>query len=138
MVTVFAALLRMGVGFSCALIIQGVVMVLAAAGVFSVWHGRFSLSHRAAALVLGTRLFTPYAFAYDLALLALPLAWLGWKGYETGWRPGEPALLCLGWLLPFLAPILAIIRCQLTPVVLAVFLILVVTGPRIAAGVARA
>jgi uncharacterized membrane protein len=74
MVTVFAALLRMGVGFSCALIIQGVVMVLAAAGVFSVWHGRFSLSHRAAALVLGTRLFTPYAFAYDLALLALPLA----------------------------------------------------------------
>jgi hypothetical protein len=40
--------------------------------------------------------------------------------------------------MPFLAPILAIIRCQLTPVVLAVFLILVVTGPRIAAGVARA
>jgi len=125
-VTIFGTLLQAGVGFSYALIIQGVVMVAVAAGVGYVWQGRFSFARQAAALVLGTCLFTPYAFSYDLALLALPLAWLGWEGYKTGWRPGEPGLLCLGWLLPLLTSGMAIIKCQLTPLILAALLILVI------------
>ena len=126
LVTVFGALLQFGVGFSYALIIQGVVMVFVAAGVGYVWQGRFSFARQAAALVLGTFLFTPYAFSYDLALLALPLAWLGWEGYKTGWLPGEPGLLCLGWLLPFITPIMSIIKCQLTPLILATLVIFMV------------
>lgn len=126
MVTLFAALVQAGVGFSYALIIQGVVMVAVAGGVGYMWQGRGSFAGQAAALVLGICLFTPYAFSYDLALLALPLAWLGWEGYTTGWRPGEPGLLCLGWLLPILASGLAIIKCQLTPLILAALLILVI------------
>ena len=126
LVTVFGALLQVGVGFSYALIIQGVVMVFVAAGVGYVWQGRFSFARQAAALVLGTFLFTPYAFSYDLALLALPLAWLGWEGYKTGWLPGEPGLLCLGWLLPFITPVMAIVKCQLTPLILAALVIFMV------------
>jgi hypothetical protein len=128
MVTIFAALLQAGVGFTHALIIQGVVMLAVAAGVFYVWRSRMSFARQAATLVLGTFLFTPYAFSYDLALLALPLAWLGWEGYHTGWRPGEPAFLCLGWLLPLITSVMAIIKCQMTPVILAAFLIFVVKG----------
>ena len=136
MVTIFAILLPVGVGFSYALIIQGVVMVFVAAGVGYVWKGRFSFARQAAALVLGTFLFTPYAFPYDLALLALPLAWLGWEGYKTGWLPGEPGLLCLGWLLPLITSVMAIIKCQLTPLILAALLILVVKSSKVVAAAA--
>ena len=101
-------------------------MVFVAVGVGYVWQGRFSFARQAAALVLGTFLFTPYAFSYDLALLALPLAWLGWEGYKTGWLPGEPGLLCLGWLLPFITPVMAIVKCQLTPLILAALVIFMV------------
>jgi hypothetical protein len=83
MVTVFSALSQAGVGFSPAMIIQVVVMVAVAAGVFYVWQRRIPFACQAATLVLGTFLFTPYAFSYDLAMLALPLAWLGWEGYTT-------------------------------------------------------
>ena len=91
------------------------------------------LARQAAALVLGTCLFTPYAFSYDPTLLALPLAWLGWEGYQTGWPPGEPALLCLGWALPLMTSVMAIIKCQLTPLILAALLILVVKSSKAAA-----
>jgi hypothetical protein len=101
-------------------------MLVVAAGVFYVWQGRISFARQASTLVLGTFLFTPYAFSYDLAMLALPLAWLGWEGYNAGWLPGEPALLCLGWLLPFITSVMALIKCQLTPLILAALLIFVV------------
>jgi hypothetical protein len=99
-----------------------------AVGVFYVWRLRISFARQAATLVLATFLFTPYAFSYDLALLALPLAWLGWEGYNTGWLPGEPAFLCLGWLLPLITSVMALIKCQMTPVILAALLIFVVKG----------
>jgi Glycosyltransferase family 87 len=125
-VTVFGALLQVGVGFSLALIIQGLVMAVVAVAVFIVWQRRGSFARQAAALVLGTCLFTPYAFSYDLVLLALPLAWLGWEGYQTGWLPGERALLCLGWLLPLITSVMALSKCQVTPLILVGLLLLVV------------
>jgi hypothetical protein len=126
LVTIFGALIQAGVGFPYALTIQAVATLAAAAGVFYLWRRPVAFAYQAAALVLATFLFTPYAFSYDLALLALPLAWLAWEGYNTGWRPGEPALLCLGWLLPILASVMAIIKFQFTPVILAALLIWVV------------
>jgi hypothetical protein len=130
LVTIFGALLQAGVGFTSALIIQAMVMAVVAAAVCYVWHRKISLARQASTLVLGTLLFTPYAFSYDLALLALPLAWLGWEGYQAGWLPGEPGLLCLAWLLPFITPLLAIIKCQITPLILAALLILVVISSK--------
>lgn len=124
-VTVFGALLQVGVGFAHALIIQGVAMAIVAVGVFVGWRRRISFARQAAALVLGTCLFTPYAFSYDLALLALPLAWLGWEGYTVGWLPGERACLALVWLLPLITSVLALIKCQVTPLILVALLLLV-------------
>lgn len=126
MVTVFAALSQAGVGFSPAMIIQMVVMAAVVAGVIYVWRGKVSFAFQAATLVLGTFLFTPYAFSYDLALLALPLAWLGWEGYNAGWLPGEPALLCLVWLLPFITTVMAFFTFQITPLILAALMILAI------------
>ena len=106
MPTFFAAVLSAGFGVKSAFLVQGVVMLLVAAGVAWVWSKKTSLAHRGAVLVLGTLLFTPYAFVYDLAILALPLAWLWEDGRRHGRRPGELLLLLLGWLMPGAAPLL--------------------------------
>lgn len=105
MPTFFAATLSAGLPVKAAYLVQGVVMLAALAGVAWVWGKKTSLASRGAVLVLGTLLFTPYDYVYDLAILALPLAWLWEDGRRHGRRPGELLLLLLGWLMPGAAPL---------------------------------
>jgi len=125
MVTVFSATLLFGGGLRLAVIIQAGLMLGVASGIICIWHRETSLAMRASALVVGILLFTPYAFSYDLAILALPLAWLGWEGFTRGWIPHEPAVLCFGWLMPFIAPFLTIIKFQLAPLILVALFVLI-------------
>lgn len=97
MPTIYAAARLAGAGFSGAMILQGVAAAGAGAAVIWVWRRGAPLSLRVAVLTLGTLLATPYAFEYDLALLALPFAFLGWEEYLQGRRPGQ-AFLILCWL----------------------------------------
>ena len=71
------------------------------------WRQKASTPVRSAVLVLSILLFTPYAFDYDLALLALPLAWLGWEEHTQGWRPAMAIFLILSWLTPLFFQVLA-------------------------------
>jgi len=81
-------------------------MIGVTAAVIWVWVRGASPARRDSLLVLGLLLYTPHIFNYDLAMLALPLAWLGWEGYRKRYLLGEPILLALGWLLPlFLLPL---------------------------------
>ncbi len=119
MPTLFAAVLLAGGNLSIAAILQGALMLMVAAIVGRVWSRGGPLPPRASVLVLGILLFTPYDFIYDLAILALPLAWLGWDGYTRGWLPGEKTCLLLGWLIPLAAPLLAqATAVQITPLIL--------------------
>ncbi len=102
MPTFFAATLSAGFGVRAAYLVQGVAMLLAAAGVAWVWRRKTDLAIRGSVLVLGTLLFTPYVMVYDLALLALPLCWLWEAGRIHGRLPGELLLLLLVWLVPIL------------------------------------
>ena len=80
---------------------------------------RAPLAIRGSLLVIGILLFTPYAAIYDLVLMALPLAWLSWDGHTRGWLRGEPPLLVLAWLIPLVAPLLALAtNLQLAPLLL--------------------
>jgi hypothetical protein len=106
MPTVFAAMLSAGCEVKTAYLVQGAVMLAVLAAVAWVWRRQTSLANRGTVLVLGTLLFTPYAFVYDLALLALPLGWLWEEGRQRGRLPGELLLLWLGWLMPFAAIVL--------------------------------
>ncbi len=106
MSTCFAAMLSAGSGVKTAYLVQGAVMLAVLAAVAWVWRLRLSLPIRGAVLVLGTLLFTPYAFVYDLALLALPLGWLWEEGHRRGRWPGELLLLWFGWLMPYAAMML--------------------------------
>jgi hypothetical protein len=78
-------------------------------------------------------LFTPYSFSYDLVLLAIPLAWLGWEGYTKEWLPGEQLFLALGWTMPFIAIIGGQLKVQLAPLILVALFLLVWRRSRITA-----
>ena len=117
-------LLRGGSPFSAGLL-QGATMLIAAALVVWVWRRKTAPAIGNATLVLGILLFVPYSFVYDLALLALPLAWLGWDGYTRGWLPGEKTCLLLGWFTPVVAPLLAqAAAVQIAPLILGVLMCL--------------
>ena len=125
MPTVFCATLLAGGGLTAARLLQGLTMLAVTAAVIRVWAGEGSPARRGAVLVLSMLLFTPYVYDYDLALLALPLAWLGWEGYSHGWRPLEPGLLILGWCMPMFAQVLAkAASLQVGPLVLALLLVM--------------
>jgi hypothetical protein len=138
MPTVFAALLSAGCGVKAAYWGQGAVMLLVLAAVVWVWRQPLSMAVRGAVLVLGTLLFTPYAFVYDLALLALPLGWLWEEGRRRGRLPGELLLLWFGWLMPFAAMLLWNYinffhgKLQLGPLVLLVLFVLSLVRVKIA------
>jgi len=119
MPTVFSAAILAGAGLTVARLLQGAVMLAAALAVAWAWRRGTIPAIRNAVLVLGTLLFIPHSFIYDLAILALPLAWLGWEGYTQGWLPGEKTCLFLGWLAPIVLPLLAkATNLQITPLVL--------------------
>jgi hypothetical protein len=127
MSTPFAAVRLLGGGLPAAWTIQGIVTGVVAVIVFWVWRQEAPLALRASTLLVGALLATPYAFEYDLALLSLPLAWMGWEGFVSGWKSWEKYWLPVVWLTPFLTTLLAKkLGWPLEPLVLAVFLFLLV------------
>jgi hypothetical protein len=101
MPTFFAATLSAGFDVKAAYVVQGMVMLVVIGGVAWVWVKKTNLALRGSVLTLGLLLFTPYAFVSELALMALPLAWLWEDGRMRGRLPGELILLLCGWLMPF-------------------------------------
>jgi arabinofuranan 3-O-arabinosyltransferase len=65
----------------------------------AMWRSKLSFDLKAAALVTGTLLCTPYLFIYDLVVLAVPMAFL-LRGGRNGDVPGEmPGLAAAALLL---------------------------------------
>ncbi len=116
MPTSFAFVRLAGGAVTLAYGVQAVVAAVAAATVVWAWRrqdfgrkdlGRDAGQLKAAILILATLLATPFAYAYDLTLLVLPLIWLGWDMAQRGWKPWEGVLIAAAILLPLLTPILA-------------------------------
>ncbi|MEW9808745.1 glycosyltransferase family 87 protein [Mesorhizobium sp. ZMM04-5] len=77
---------------------HGTLVVALAIGVARLWRSDAAFDLKAAALAIATILASPYAFIYDLVVLAIPLAFLG----RTGFSPREAAVvvaaaLLVGW-----------------------------------------
>lgn len=101
-------------------ILQWLVMGLVVLAVTWAWFRKGSLPNQGSILILGMLLFSPYSLVYDLTLLALPIAWMGYQGVERGWLPGEMEMMVLGWFLPFFSIFLAFTaKVQIAPIVLA-------------------
>jgi arabinofuranan 3-O-arabinosyltransferase len=105
--TAFGLVRTLGGSEALAWTAQAAVAVTAAAVVAYVWRSRAPYEIKAAALGTGALLATPYLYTYDLAVLAVPLAFLFRLGRTRGFLANELAaigiacLLILSFILPF-------------------------------------
>jgi hypothetical protein len=85
--------------------LQGVVALFAAGCVWRVWHSREApFEAKAATLVAGSLLVSPYLFYYDLTWAAAAVAWLALLGLKGGFLRGEREILLFAWLAPAFMP----------------------------------
>lgn len=128
--SLFAFARLTGSNLPTAWILQGFLMLGAAMGVALSWRRVASASLRNALLVIGTLLFSPYLLYYDLALLALPFAWIGMEGMRHGWRAGELWLMLLCFVMPALIFLFAEIQVNMPVCVISLGLLFLVTWGR--------
>jgi hypothetical protein len=101
--SVFSMVRELGGGIQTAYALQTVVAGCAVLVVLWIWRRpSASLAVRGASLATAALLASPYSFAYDQVLLAIPIALLARHGLESGFRPFEKTFLFALWLLPFL------------------------------------
>lgn len=106
-----------------AIILQAVISIAGAWGVWSLWRRSTDIRIRGSALIVGTFLVTPYAGDYDLAVLAFPVAWIASLGVDGGWIRGDRNLLVATWLLPAVAaPVAVLTKVMIVPFVMALLL----------------
>jgi Glycosyltransferase family 87 len=122
--SVFSWVRMWGGGISLAYAAQGAATLGVAAALAWLWRTRASFPLKAAALLIGTVLATPYVLDYDLMLLAPAIAFLAADGATRGFAPWEKTLLAALWLLPLGARSIA----QATDIPLAVPVMLLAFG----------
>ncbi len=128
--SVFSIVRMWGGGIDFAYALQGAVTIAVAGALAWLWRSRAAFPLKAAALLIGTVLATPYVLDYDLMLLAPAIAFLAADGASRGFSPYEKTALAALWLVPLVARNVA----QLTLIPLAVagdvFYIRVIAAPR--------
>ncbi|VVE57648.1 hypothetical protein PIN31009_05187 [Pandoraea iniqua] len=92
----------LGLPVVVALAIHAVIALGAVAAMIDFWRRPTAFALRAAMLICATTLVSPYLYDYDLALLALVIAWYVRDGMARGWLRGEREWLVLLWITPLL------------------------------------
>ncbi|MEJ2092419.1 MAG: glycosyltransferase family 87 protein [Syntrophobacterales bacterium] len=105
--TVFSSAELLGLTPKLALWVHYTVAFIIAGAAIWTWYQRAPLRIRGSTLIIGTLFFAPRLFVYDLTLLAIPLAFLGYELALTRFSSGPAAIFVAAWLMPFYAPILA-------------------------------
>ena len=100
MIGIFAALRLWHLPLSLAYAGQIFVSLAVVAAIDFLWRGNADVRRKGAALCLGTLLATPFAFGYDLMLLAPAILLLAALGKQRGLLPYEASLIALVWLMP--------------------------------------
>jgi hypothetical protein len=127
--SVFGAARMLGGDEGLAWTLQGLLTGTVAIALAALWRSRASFDVKAAALVAGTLLTTPYLFLYDLVSLAIAMAFLLRAGARSGHLPGELAGLGAACLLILAFPVVT------APVgLVAVLLVAVLIARRALAG----
>ena len=129
--------LSLGAPARVASVLQGAVALVVAGCVWWAWRRRgAAFEAKAATLVAGSLLVSPYLFYYDLTWAALAIAWLATLGLQNGFHRGEREIFLFAWLAPALMqPVQLLTSVQLGfPAVLLLFLAAVrraATAPRL-------
>jgi hypothetical protein len=111
-----------GASVGIAYLAQATMTLCVGGALVWLWRTSAPFALKAAALLIGTLLATPYSLDYDLMLLAPAIAFLANDGIQRGYAPHQKTLLAALWLMPLLARSVA----QATFIPLAVPLMLVV------------
>ena len=117
MTSVMAAALLLGVNAAAAKIAHGIIAGFALAMLLWIWFKNAPFFLRASSLILATTLISPYIHIYDLALLVMPIAWLGWEAFNlNSWPPGLKYHLAAVWIMPlFVTAVARGFEIQLAP-----------------------
>lgn len=123
MPTVFAATHLLGGGAALAYALHIAVGLGVAALTIYVWYRRAGTAElRAALLALALVLISPYAYDYDLVVLAVPIALLAADGLKRGWGEGMRTMLVAVWTAPLVLPAVAEhLNLQLMPLLMIAF-----------------
>ena len=101
--SVFSWVRQRGGGLTLAYALQGAVMLAAAAALTWLWRSQAAYPLKAAGLLIGSVLATPYSLDYDLMLLAPAIAYLAADGFTRGFAPNEKTILAALWIVPLVA-----------------------------------
>lgn len=101
--TVFSWVRMWGGGIALAYVVQAAVTVTIAAALAWLWRSRAAYPLKAAALLIGTLLATPYSLDYDLMLLAPAIGYLAYDGFARGFGAYEKTVLAALWIVPLVA-----------------------------------
>lgn len=86
---------------------QLALTLAAAAGLVALWRSTAAFELKAAGLILGCVIATPYVLDYDLVVLAPAIAFLAAHGLRQGFAPYEVTVMTALWVLPFFARTIA-------------------------------
>jgi alpha-1,2-mannosyltransferase len=96
-----------GAGIPLAYGIQAIATVAVGIALVIIWRSRASFAVKAAALLIGSILATPYSLDYDLMLIAPAIAFLAAEAMARGAGPKdipwEKTLLAMLWIVPLIA-----------------------------------
>jgi alpha-1,2-mannosyltransferase len=101
--SVFSWVRMWGGGIELAYAAQAAVTVAVATSLVWLWRGKTAYPLKAAALLIGTLLATPYSLDYDLMLLAPAIAYLAVDGMRGGFAPWQKTILAGLWIVPLVA-----------------------------------
>ncbi len=92
-----------GAGLPLAYAVQAATTIAVAVALIVIWRSRSSFAVKAAALLIGSILATPYSLDYDLMLIAPAIAFLAADAARRDAAPWETTLLAALWLMPLIA-----------------------------------
>lgn len=104
MATPMTAAIFMGLPAKAALAIHLGIAAATAGCVTLIWRRVADSGLRAAALCAGVLLVTPFAYFYELVILALPVLIVVKRGLERGWLKYEKLTIGLAYAIPMMLP----------------------------------
>jgi alpha-1,2-mannosyltransferase len=106
--------------------LQAALTIALAAAIVWLWRSTAPYPLKAAALCLAAILATPYAFDYDMVVLAPAIAFIAADGLMRGFAPWEKTALAVLWLTPLVARSFALMTLIPlgVPAMLAIFILL--------------
>jgi alpha-1,2-mannosyltransferase len=105
--SVFAAVRLLGGPVTFAYAAQGIVFAVVASSLVWLWRSRTAFALKAAALIAGSMLATPYLLDYDLMIAAPAIAFLAAHGLSKGFAPYEKSALAFVFIAPLLTRAIA-------------------------------